>query len=141
MIFFGFCWSHFKVYIHLPCINTQRPTKAPFSKTLHQGSGNNFDWDHNSDIICLIQISQVVQYCNEWVLDIVLDLNIFFFSITSSDIILRSALIQFWLLRASYFYTSTGQRLYIIFSEPAFCLCDIHCHEWVNYMENMKAWF
>ena len=31
IISFGFCSSHFKVYIHLPCINTQRQTTAPFS--------------------------------------------------------------------------------------------------------------
>ena len=109
-----------KVYIHLPCINTQRQTTSTFNNTtvisssdhlttgLYQGSEDRCDGYRNSDLISLLQQYQAIQYCNQSVLDIFPDLNIFILSITIVDIISRSALVRFSLLRASYLYKLTG---------------------------------
>ena len=48
-------------------------------------------------------------------LAIVPDLIIFVYSITIFDLISRSVLVQFILLRASYLYISTGLKFYILF--------------------------
>ena len=116
-----------KVCIYLPCINTQRQKTAPFDETsvvsssnhqktgLYQGSDDRIEGDQNSYIICLLRKSQAIHYCNQSVLAIFPDLNIFIFSITIIGIILRSALVRFSLLRASYLYNSTGLRLNIFF--------------------------
>ena len=129
-----------KVYIYLPCINTQRRTIAPFDDTpvisssdrrntgLYQGSTNSCEGDRNSYTIRLLQKSHKIHYCDQSVLEIVPDLNIFVFSITIFDIISRSALVQFSSLCASYLYNSIGLRFYIFCSLPASCLCDCHCH-------------
>ena len=61
---------------------------------LYQGSADSCDVDRNSDLICMLQKSQVIHYCNQSVLVIVPDLNIFVFSIKIVDIILRSALVR-----------------------------------------------
>ena len=114
MISFGFYSTHFKVYIHLPCINKQLWTTAPFDNTpvissserqtswLYQGSDNRCEVDRNYDIFYLLQPSQAVHYRNQSVLAIFPDLNIFVFSITIFDLISRSALVRFSLLRAIY---------------------------------------
>ena len=102
MISFEFYSTNFKVYIHIPCINTQRQKAAPFDDTsvilssdrhntgLYQGSANCCEGDHNSDIILLLQQYQKIHYCNQSVLAIVPDLNIFVFSISIIDLISRS---------------------------------------------------
>ena len=99
LISFGFYSTRYKFYIHLPCINTQRQTTAPFDNTpiisysnhqttgLYQGSDNRCEGDYNFDIIRLLQTSQAINYYNQSVLEIVPDLNIFVFSITIFDII------------------------------------------------------
>ena len=129
--FLGFCnvvWfysTHFKVCIHLPCINTQRRTTSPFDITpvisssnhrttgLYQGSADRSEVDRNSGIIRLLQPFQTIRYCNQSVLAIVPELSIFVFSNRIVDHILRSALVRFSLLCESYLYNSTGLRLYI----------------------------
>ena len=128
MISFGFYSSYFKVYIHLPCINTQRKTTEPFYNTpvisssnhqttgLYQESADHFEGDRNSDIIRLFQKSQTIHYCNQSVLSIFPDLNIFVFIITIVDIISRRALLRFSLIHATYLYKSMGLRFYIFFS-------------------------
>ena len=115
-------------YIHLPCINTQWQTIQPLNNNpvisssdlrmtiIYQGSEKSCEEDHNSDIIRLLQQSRATHYCDQSVLAIVSDLNIFIFSITILDLILRSALVQFSLLRASYLYNLTRLRFYILFS-------------------------
>ena len=117
----------YKVYIYLTSINTQRWTTAPFDNTpiissrnrqttgLYQGSDNCCEVCCNSDIIILLQQFQTIHYCNQSVLYIVPDLNIFVFSITIFDLILGSALVQFSLIRASYLYNLTGLSFYIFF--------------------------
>ena len=65
----------------------------------------------NSDIICVLRPSQIIHYCNQSLLVIVPELNIFVFSITISDLISRSALVRFSLLRASYLYHSIGAKV------------------------------
>ena len=89
VISFGFYSTHYKVYIHLPCINTQRKTTEPFDMThvisssdhqtpiLYQGPANRCEWYRNHDIICLLQLSQIIHYCNQSELEIVPDLHIF----------------------------------------------------------------
>ena len=98
---FGFNSTHFKFYIHLPCINTQRHTTSPFNiisdissskcqtTGLYQGSAKRCDGYHNSNIICQLQPSQAIHYSNQSVFEIFPDLNVFIFSITQFDIILR----------------------------------------------------
>ena len=83
VVSFDFYSTHYKVYIYLPCINTQRQTIAPSDIThvisssdlqtprLYQGSADRFEGYHNSDIICLLQPSQKNHYCNQSVLAIV----------------------------------------------------------------------
>ena len=106
----------YKVYIYLPCINTQKLTTSPFDETpvissryhqttgMYQGSADRCEGDRNSNIIRLLQQTQTIHYCNQSVLAFVLDLNIPVFSITVVDIISRSSLVRFSLLRASYLY-------------------------------------
>ena len=108
VILFGFYSTHYKVYIHITCINTQWQTTAPFDITyvisssdcqtprLYQGSADHCEVDRNSDIICLLRPSHIIHYFNQSVLAIVPDLNVLVWSITIFDIILRSALVQFF---------------------------------------------
>ena len=140
VILFGFYSAHFKVYTHLTCINTQNKKQhhstsltsyhlETAKKTvLYQGSSDNCEGDRNPDIIRLLHKSQEIHYCNQSVLSIVPDLNIFVFSITTVDLIPRSTLIWSSLLRASYFYNSTGLRFYIYFLEPELRLRYHHFH-------------
>ena len=125
VILFGFYSTRFKVNINLPCINTQQRTTARFDDTfvvsssnrqntvLYQGSADCCEVDRNSGIIRLIQQSRAIHYCNQLVLAIFPHLNIFVFVITIVDLILRSALIRFSLLLASYLYNSTGLGCYV----------------------------
>ena len=120
---FDFYSNHFKVYIYLPCINKQRRQIAPFdintiissrdcqTKGLYQGSDDRCEGDCSSDIIRLLHPSQKIHYCNQSVLAIFPDLNIFVFSITIFDLISRSALVRLCLLRASYLYNLTGNNV------------------------------
>ena len=153
VILFGFYSTHYKVYIHLPWINTQRRTTPPFDITpvisysdrqtsrLYQGSSDCCRGDRNFDIICLIQTSQTIHYCNQLVLAIVPDLNILVFSITIFDLISISALVRLCLLRESYLYNSTGLRFYIFGSLPDSRLRDWHCHGWVHCIVTTKIRF
>ena len=59
---------------------------------LYQGSADRSKGDRNSDLICILHQYHAIRYCNQSVLEIVPDLNIFFFSITTFDIISRIAL-------------------------------------------------
>ena len=114
VILFGFYSFHLNIFIHLPWNNTQRQTTEPFKvnpvlssshrrKTgIYRGSENCCEEDRNSDILHLLQQSRATHYCNQSMLNIVPDLNIFIFSITIFDLILRIALVRFSLLRASY---------------------------------------
>ena len=129
----------YKVFIYLPFINTQRQTTAPFDIThvisssdhraprLYQGLSDRCEGYRNSNIIPLLQPSQTIHYCNQSVLEIVPDLNIFVFCITIFDLISRSA--QFFLLCASYLYNPTGLRFYIFGSLPDSHLRYCRCHE------------
>ena len=131
VISFGFYSTHFKVYIHLPCINTQRRTAATFditpvisssnhqTKIIYQGSANHREGYCNSDIIRLLYLSQTIHYYNQSVLAIVPGLNIFVFSITIFDLISRSALVCLCLLRASYLHKLTMIRFYTFGLLPA----------------------
>ena len=136
--------THYKVYFHLPFINTQRWTTAPFDIThvisssnwqtpiLYQRSANCCEGYDNSNIISLLQPYQKSHYCNQSVLAIVQDLNIFGWSII--------ILISFWespwyinfLLHARYLYDLTGIRFYIFVLIPELHLSDHHCHGWVH---------
>ena len=130
----------FKVYIYLPSINTQQLTTAPFNDTpvisssdhqttgLYQGSTNHCEGDCNLDVIRLLQPYLTTHYCNQSVLEIVPDLNIFVFNIMIFDLISRSALVRFSLLCARYLYNLTGIRLYIFFLQPSSRLFYCHCH-------------
>ena len=114
-----------KFYIYLLCINTQQQEKAPFDNTsvisssnhrktgLYQVSANCCEGDPRSSLICLLQKSQAIHYCNQSVLAIVPDLNIFVFSIKNVDLISRISLVRFSLLRAIYLYNSTRLECYI----------------------------
>ena len=108
VILFDFSSTHFKVFIYLSCIITQRWTTAPFDSTnvlsssnlriqrLYQVSANSCEGDCNLDVLCLLQTSLTIHYCNQWVLAISPDLNIFIWSITMFDLILRSTLVQYF---------------------------------------------
>ena len=116
----------YKVFIYLSCINTQRQITAPFDITpvisysdhrttgLYQDASDFCEGYFNSDIIRLLQQSQIIHYCNQSVLAIVPDLNKFVFSSKIFDLVSKSALVRFCFLRASYLYKSTGPRLYIL---------------------------
>ena len=106
VIWFDFYSTHYKVFIHIPCIITQQQTTTPFNIThvisscnlrtpiLYQGLANHCKGDRNSDIICLLHPYQTIHYCNQSVLGTVPEMNILAWSITIFDIILRSALVQ-----------------------------------------------
>ena len=123
MISFDFYSTHYKVYIHLPCITKQRRKKSPFgiahfisssnfrTPRLYQGSANRCEGDSKSNIIRLLQPFQTIHYYNQSVLVIVPDLNRFVWSIT--------ILISFWeapwyssfLLRSIYLYNLMGTKV------------------------------
>ena len=108
VISINFYSAHIKVYIHLPCINTHPQKTASFDITniisyrefqiprLYKGSANFCEGDRNSDRIRLLRPYQTIQYCNQSVLAIVPDLNIFVWSVTIIVSICRSALVQFF---------------------------------------------
>ena len=153
MISFDFYSNHYKVYIHLPWNNTHQQTIATFdinqvipssdrqSPRQYQRLADCCEGDCTSDIIILLHQSQTVHYCNQSVLVIVLDLNIFVWSIT--------ILISFWetpwyssfILHASYLYNPMGMRFYIFGSLPVSRVCDCHCHRWVHCIVTTKIWF
>ena len=108
VILFDFYSTHYNVFIYLPCINKQRRTTAPFNIThilassilltliMYQGSADNYEGDCKSDVISLLQQSLTIHYCNQSVLTIVPDLNIFVWIITIFDLISRSALVHYF---------------------------------------------
>ena len=99
VISFGFYSTHDKYYINLPWIHTQQRTAAPFHIThvisycdfqmliLYQGSNDCCKGDRNSDIFFLLLTSQTFHYCDQSLLAIFPDLNIFVWSITIFDLI------------------------------------------------------
>ena len=99
--------THNKDYIYLPCINTQWQTTAPFNIThvlsssdcqtprLYQGSANHCGEYRNSDVINLLQPYLTIHYCNQSVLAIFPDLNIFVWYY-DFDLISRSALVHYF---------------------------------------------
>ena len=99
VISFGFYSTHYKVYIYLPCIDTQWLKTAPLYSSralpssnlqtpiMYQGSDNCCEGYRNSDIICLLQPSLTIHYCNQSVLVIVLELNILVWSVMIFDLI------------------------------------------------------
>ena len=107
VISFDFYSTHYKVYIHLPYIITQRRTTAPLNNThvisssacptpkLYQGSADCCEGYRNLDIISLLYPSQIIHYCNQSVLAIGPDMNVLVWSIKMFDIILRSTLVSF----------------------------------------------
>ena len=110
VILFGFYSTHYKVYIHLHCIITQKQTTAPLNIThvispsehqtprLYQRSADRFEGDRNYNIIRLLHISQTINYCNQSVFAIFPDLNIFVRSIKCFDLIYRSAPVKFFFI-------------------------------------------
>ena len=122
VISFDFYSAHDKVYIHLPCINTQRQITALFDITniisssklhtprLYKGSADCCEGHSISDIIRLIEPSQTIHYCNQSILAIVPDLNIFGWSITIIDLTWKAPWYSYFLLRASYLYNLTGPK-------------------------------
>ena len=104
MILFDFDSTHYKIFIYLPCIITQRRTTAPLNIThvlssrdrqtprLYQGSEDSCGGDYNFNVVSMLQPSLTIHYCNQSVLTIVPDLNIFVWSIMIFDIISKSAL-------------------------------------------------
>ena len=153
VILFCFYSINFKVYIYLPRINVHWRTTEPFDDTsvisssdpqkrgIYQGSAYICEGDCNSDLICLIQKSQAIYCCNKSVLAIVPYLNILILSITIVDIISRSALVRFSLVRASFLYNLMGLRSYIFCLQLVSRLCDWHGHGWVHYIDTTKIWF
>ena len=76
-------------FFNLPCIIAQRQTTAPFDRThflsssdrlmprLYQGSADLSEVDRNLDVIPLLHPYLTINYCNQSVLSIFPDLNIF----------------------------------------------------------------
>ena len=110
VISLDFYSTQYKVYIYLPCINTHRWTIAPFNVThvlsyidhrtqkRYQGSASHYEGDCNLDVICLIQPFLTIHYCNQSVLAIVPDLNIFVWYY-DFDLVSRSALIHYFSIK------------------------------------------
>ena len=153
VISFGFYSTYYKFYIHLPSINTQRWTTAPFNTTdvisssnrrtliLYQASDDCCEWDCNSDIIRLLQPSLTINYCKQSVLAIVTDLNMFVWSIKIFISFREAPWYSSFLLRARYLYNSTGLRFYIFGLLPESHLCDRHSHGWAQYIATTKIRF
>ena len=130
------------LFLSAPFYDTSVISSSDHRKTvLYQRSAYCCEGDRNSDIIRMLQKYQAIHYCNQSVLVIVPDLNIFVFIIMIVDLIFRSALVRFSLLCARYLYNSTGLRLYILCSEPISHLCNRHCRGWVHYIETLKKLF
>ena len=108
MILFDFYLTHYKVYIHLPCIITQRRTTAPLEFThvllsrelqtprLYQGSEDSCGGDFNFNVVSMVQQFLTIHYCNQSVLAIVPDLNTFLSIIKIFDLISRSSLVHYF---------------------------------------------
>ena len=142
--FILFFSTHYKVYIHLTCIITQLWKTAPSDIThvisssnrqtprLYHGWADCCEGDCNLDIICLLHPSQTIHYCNQSVLLILLDQNIFIWTITIVNIISRKRpdTVLFYYVLAICI-TRQGLRFYNfgLFSESR--LCDRYCHRWV----------
>ena len=81
-----------KVWQH-SCHIILRPTKI---QDFMKGSANRCEGYCNSDLFCLLRKSQAIQYCNQSVLLIVPDQNIFLFGIMIVDLISSSSLVRLW---------------------------------------------
>ena len=152
MILLDFYLTHYKVYIHKPCINTHRQKTAPFDIThaiifsdlqtprLYQGSAEHCEVDCNCNIICLLHPSHIIHNCNQSVVAIVPDLNIFVWSIT----ILISFREELWynsfLLHSSYFYNSMEPRFHIFGLLQDSRLRHKKFHRWVHCIVTTKIW-
>ena len=75
------------------------------------GSDNRCEGDRNLDLICLFQSYLTIHYCNQSVLVIVPDLNIFVWSITVLISFIEAPWCSTFLLRAIYFYNSAGTKV------------------------------
>ena len=87
--FFFFNSTHYKLYIHIPCIITQRQTTATLhgnrvlsscyrqTPIMYQESADHCEGDRKWDVIGLLHSSLTIHYSNQLVLAIVPDLNIF----------------------------------------------------------------
>ena len=111
VILFGFYSKNYKVYIHLPCINTQWWITAPFDITQFISYSNRqmpilYQWsEHRCEVVCnfyiigLLKPSQTIHYCNWSVLELVPDMNILVWSILIFDLISRGALVQYFSIK------------------------------------------
>ena len=100
--------THYKMYIHLPCIITYRriteslvithalSSSNRIRQRIYQLSTDRCEGYCNSDVICLFQPSLTIHYFNQSVLAIVPDLNIFVWSITIFHPFTRSALVHYF---------------------------------------------
>ena len=139
--FVWFYSTHYKFYIHLPCIITQQRTTAPFYKTwilsfsdfqsprLYQGSADCCEGYRNSDVIFLIRLSLTIHYCNQSVLAIF------------PDIISRSTWYSTFLLRISYLYNSTVTKVLQFWFILDLRFPDHHCHFWLHCIVTTKIWY
>ena len=103
-----------KVICIYPASTHIRRIKAPFNinhfvsyrdhrrPRRYQGSANHCEKDCNLDVICLIQQFLTIHYCNQSVLAIVPDLNIFVWSITIFISFRKVPCYITYLLSASY---------------------------------------
>ena len=168
VILFGFYSTCYKVYIHLPWININRLTTSPFDIThvisssnhqtsiLYQGSDDHCEGYRNSNIIFLLQQSQTIHYYNQWMLAIVLDLNILVLRITIFISFLEAPWYSYFIWRASYLYNSTGlifiylvcyqTRVFVISTVPGeytllllqtygFKVCAVSFGFWSSYLK------
>ena len=154
MIFVDFYSTHYKVYIHITHIITQWWTKAPFdinhfisysnrqTPRLYQGWADCCEGDCNLDIIRLLQPSQTIQYCNQSVLEIVPDLNIFVWTIISVDPISRKCpdtVLFYYVLPICI--TRRGLRFYNFGLLPYLRLRDSNLNRWVYCIVTTKIWY
>ena len=153
VILFYFYSTHYKDYIHLPCINTHLRTTAPFEthqvisysyhwrQRLYQGSAYCCEGDCNSKINRLLQLFRTIHYCNQSVLVIVPEMNIIFWSITILISFCEAPWYSYFLLRASYLYNSIGLKLYIFGLLLNSRICDVHFYGWVHCIVTTEMQF
>ena len=153
MISFDFYSTHYKVYIRLPCIITQRQTTVSFDITnvisssdiqtprLYKGSANCCERDRDSDIICLLHPSQTFHFCNQSLLAIFIPEHIWLkYYDYWSHLEKRLCTILFYYVLAIGL-TWRRLRSYNFGSLPDMRLYDCYCHGWVHYILTMKTWY
>ena len=151
MILFDFYSTHYKVYIHIPHIIKKWWTKAPFNinhvisysdlqtPRLYQGWTDRCEGDCNLDIVRLLQPYQIINYCNQSVLVISPDLNIFVWTIIIVNIISRKCpgTVLFYYVLAICI-TWQGLRFYNFGLLPYSRLRNLHCNRWVHCVVCVK---